>query len=168
MCVIAAGSLPAVAGAVKATPPVDGTVLIDQQFVLNGGGFPFKIAVPGSYKLAGNLAVPVETSGIVIQSNDVTLDLNGFSITGGIVCDSRGFDCAPTPATDTTGIEAIASATSNIFGVTIRNGHVRGFTRGISTFGGIVEQINAQGNLLAGIAGSNAAARRNDASANHG
>ena len=163
----AAAPVPALAAAAKVTP-VDETVLIDQQSIVAAGGFPFHITAPGSYKLFGNLVVPANSSGIIIQSNDVTLDLNGFGITGGIVCDNQGFSCAPAPTADTTGIEAIASATANIFGVTIRNGHVRGFTLGISTFGGIVEQINAQGNLKAGINGFSATIRKNDASRNHG
>src|SRR5262249_11376045 len=75
---------------------------------------------------------------------------------------------SPTPTRDTTGVQAILNSTSNIFGVTIRNGHVRGFTFGISTFGGLVEQINAQGNLRAGIQDDSANVRRNDASRNHG
>src|SRR5262249_23789179 len=118
-----AGSVPAVAaGAVRITPAVDQTVLIDQQFVLNAGGFPLKITAPGSYKLFSNLVVPANADGILIQSNDVTLDLNGFTIAGGVVCDAGGFTCSPTPTRDTTGVQAILNSTSNIFGVTIRNG----------------------------------------------
>lgn len=161
-----AASVPAFAG-VKAT---DETVLINQAAVLDAGGFPFKINAPGSYKLTGNLVVPANTGGILIQANDVTLDLNGFSITGGVVCDNQGFTCTE-PTVETTGIEAIlgfvGGQRSNIFGVTIKNGHVRGFSLGISTFGGIVEEITAQGNLTAGISGFDAVVRRNDASRNH-
>ena len=156
------------AAAVKVTPPADQTVLLDQQTIVNAGGFPFKITAPGSYKLVGNLVVPQDTSGILVQSSDVTLDLNGFSITGGIVCDNGGFNCAPAPAADTIGVEAILGGGANIFGVAIRNGHIRGFSFGISTFGGIVEQITAQGNLTAGISGSSVLVRKNDASRNHG
>jgi hypothetical protein len=169
-----AGSLPASAAVAKPVVPVDETVLIDQQGIAAAGGFPFKINAPGSYKLIGNLVVPENTSGILIQSNDVTLDLNGFSITGGIVCDQDGIDCTPTPTNgDTTGIEAIIGRNAqgqiaNIFGVAIRNGHIRGFTFGISTFSGIVEQIHAFGNLRAGISGSSATVRKNEATRNHG
>jgi hypothetical protein len=163
-----AGSLPDSAAAKKTATPADETVLIDQQSILDAGGFPFKITAPGSYKLLGNLVVPENTSGILIQSNDVTLDLNGFSITGGIVCDNGGLNCAPTPTVETKGVEAILSQTANIFGVAIRNGHIRGFTFGISTFSGIVEQIHALGNLTAGISGFDATIRKNEASRNHG
>ena len=148
----------------------DETVLINQTSVQDAGGFPLKITAPGSYKLIGNLVVPANTSGILVQSNDVTLDLNGFSITGGIVCDNGGNNCTALPARDTSGVEAVLGVVNgepaNIFGVTIKNGHVRGFTNGILTFGGIVEEITAQSNLT-GIFAFDAVVRKNDASRNH-
>jgi len=148
----------------------DETVLINQTSVQDAGGFPFKITGSGSYKLIGNLVVPANTSGILVQSNDVTLDLNGFSITGGIVCDNGGDNCTPPPPRDTSGVEAVLGVVNgepaNIFGVTIKNGHVRGFTNGILTFGGIVEEITAQSNLT-GIFAFDAVVRKNDASRNH-
>jgi parallel beta-helix repeat protein len=68
---------------------VDGVVLIDQTRVLAGNvtpgdapGFPVTISLPGSYKLSGNLTVPAGTDAIVIQSDNVSLDLNGFGIAG--------------------------------------------------------------------------------------
>jgi hypothetical protein len=155
--------------AVKAT---DGTVLINQAVVLDAGGFPFHITQPGNYKLAGSLVVPANTTGILIESNDVTLDLNGFGISGTVVCDNQGDNCTGLPATgDTSGVEAVLGFVNgqraNIFGVTIRNGHVRGFTNGILTFGGLVEEITAQSNLNAGIFAFDAVVRKNDASRNH-
>lgn len=155
--------------AVKAT---DGTIFINQAVVLDAGGFPFLITQPGNYKLAGNLAVPANTSGILIQSNDVTLDLNGFSITGPVVCDNQGDNCTGQPTTgDTSGVEAVLGFVNgqraNIFGVTIKNGHLRGFTNGILTFGGVVEEITAQSNLNAGIFAFDAVVRKNDGSRNH-
>jgi hypothetical protein len=53
---------------------------IDQASVKSEGGFPYKITKPGSYKLTSNLVIPAGTDGIDILSEDVTLDLNGFSI----------------------------------------------------------------------------------------
>jgi len=158
------GSIPVFAG----TKNPDETVLINQGSVLDAGGFPLKITTPGNYKLVGNLVVPANTSGILIQSNDVTLDLNGFSITGAFVCDNQGDHCSPQPTREVSGVEAIAGVVGNIFGVTIKNGHVRGFSRGISTFGGVVEEITAQSNFIAGISAFDAVVRRNDASRNHG
>src|SRR6266540_3776373 len=73
---------------------VDGVVLIDQNRALAGGvtpgdtpGFPVTLSVPGSYRLTGNLTVPdANTTAIQIAADNVTLDLNGFSILGPVVC----------------------------------------------------------------------------------
>src|SRR5258707_1116396 len=73
---------------------VDGQVLINQSTVNAAGGFPYTITQPGSYKLSGNLTVPNgNTTAIVIASDHVTLDLNGFSILGPVDC-SGGFPCS--------------------------------------------------------------------------
>lgn len=95
---------------------VDGVVLINQSTATNGlpgcgsSGFPIVICQPGSYRLSGNLSVPA-TSGIEITSDNVTLDLNGFSIScQGPLC---GFLA-----------NGISSANS---GITVRNGKVQGF-----------------------------------------
>lgn len=79
------------AAAVLALPgmalAVDGQVLITQARAMAGGvtagdapGFPVTISEPGSYRLASNLIVPAGANGIEITANDVTIDLNGFSI----------------------------------------------------------------------------------------
>jgi hypothetical protein len=73
---------------------VDGVVLIDQNKALAGSvtpgdlpGFPISIKQPGSYRLAGNLTLPdANTSGIEINVQNVTLDLNGFAILGSVTC----------------------------------------------------------------------------------
>ncbi|HXF14625.1 MAG TPA: hypothetical protein VN517_15825 [Terriglobales bacterium] len=59
---------------------VDGTVLINQATVMAAGGFPYKITQSGSYKLSGNIVVTTAVNAIVIDADNVTLDLNGFSI----------------------------------------------------------------------------------------
>ena len=61
---------------------VDGQVLINQSTVNAAGGFPYTITQPGSYKLSGNLVVPLGVNGFEINADGVTIDLNGFSITG--------------------------------------------------------------------------------------
>jgi hypothetical protein len=73
---------------------VDGVVLINQANALAGNvtpgdtpGFPVTISVSGSYRLSSNLTVPdVNTDGIDITADNVTIDLNGFSILGPVVC----------------------------------------------------------------------------------
>jgi hypothetical protein len=60
---------------------VDGVTLINQATVLGSGGFPYTISQPGSYKLSGNLVVPSTVAiGINITAANVSLDLNGFTI----------------------------------------------------------------------------------------
>lgn len=99
---------------------------VAQAQTLLGGGktpptFPIVISQPGNYKLAGNLVVPVGSSGIVIQANDVTLDLNGFAVSGPVVCTYTSSLACNMTAAPVTGILADGS------NVVVRNGTVRGF-----------------------------------------
>ena len=106
----------------------DGVVLIDQQHALVGGigdgdasGFPVTITQPGIYRLTSNLQVPTGKNGIEIASNDVTLDLNGFSI--------RGTFQLPI-TTEDVGVKYVAfkfSERSRGTGITIRNGAIYNF-----------------------------------------
>ena len=139
---------------------IDGVVLINQASVVASGGFPVKITQTGSYKLSGNLMVPAETNGIEISAIGVNLDLNGFSITGPIICDLTGSNCGPIPNALTRGIFA-----SNFIGAVIRNGSVSGFTRGVAG-GELIEEILTFSNSSFGILTEFAVVRRNSASRN--
>lgn len=105
---------------------IDGTRLIDQARALAGGltpgdaaGFPVTISLSGSYRLAGNLVVPdANTSAIVITADNVTLDLNGFAITGPTVC--SGLPTVCTPLGTGVGIHGETNV------LAVRNGIVRG------------------------------------------
>ncbi len=110
---------------------MDGQVLINQGQCDRSRRLPIQDLQGGSYKLTGNLVAPAGTNGIEIDANDVTLDLNGFTISGPITCNSTS--CSPSSTTSPSGIQAFA------VGVAIRNGHVKGFARGVKTFGGLVE-----------------------------
>jgi len=138
---------------------VDGTTLINQATVIAAGGFPYKITQPGSYKLTGNLTVPANLDGIDVMSDDVTIDLNGFSITGPLVCQVGA------PCTTGAGQEGIRSHARN---TTIRNGHVHGFFRGIFLANGLIEEVHASGNSNAGIDAIRSVIRRNNVSNNFG
>jgi hypothetical protein len=80
---------------------VDGVTLIDQRSAMAGKvtpsdapGFPVTITQSGSYRLAGNLQVPdAVTTAIEITADNVTLDLNGFTISGPNVCNSNPVRC---------------------------------------------------------------------------
>jgi hypothetical protein len=92
---------------------------IEARIIVNAANTPgnstntFIINAPGSYYLTGNITGASGKHGISIQTNDVTLDLNGFSIISGGGGAFRGI---------------------NVLGVQknfcIRNGTVRGWTDG--------------------------------------
>jgi hypothetical protein len=138
---------------------VDGVVLINQSTVLAAGGFPYRITQPGSYKLSGNLVVPAGVDGIGILTDGVTIDLNGFRISGAVTCFiyAGGVVCDPFQPSSPAGI----SGTTN--DVTIRNGSIVGFAFGIELLGtnNLVEEIHATGNFDTGIQVSKALVRRN-------
>ena len=110
---------------------VDGVVLINQANALAGNvtpgdtpGFPVTISQSGSYKLSSNLVMSdPNTTVISIGADDVTIDLNGFSIIGPNVCNGAG----NTPTTSC----SLSSLGNGIDGfthsrITVLNGAVRG------------------------------------------
>ncbi|HZW08785.1 MAG TPA: right-handed parallel beta-helix repeat-containing protein [Phycisphaerales bacterium] len=73
----------------------------------------YRITQPGSYYLTGNVGVAAGKIGIEIASDDVTLDLGGFSVSGGLACIIALHPNGPgTPLT----------------GIRVTNGSVRGAT----------------------------------------
>jgi hypothetical protein len=75
----------------------DGEILINQAKVNAGGitpgdaaGFPATLNRPGRYKLSGNLVVPDGQDGLDVEANDVTIDLNGFTISSESPGGARG------------------------------------------------------------------------------
>jgi hypothetical protein len=119
---------------------VDGVILIDQTKALAGNvtpgdapGFPVTISQPGSYRLDSNLAVPDMTSGILIESDNVTIDLNGFSILGPVTCQktSGAFTCSELSFGGAGIYAALQPAHSNL---TIRNGFIQGLDGAIYLF----------------------------------
>jgi Right handed beta helix region len=72
---------------------------------------PYTMSMPGSYIVGANLRAPTgSTTGITISSSNVTLDLNGFTLSGQL--------------TATTAIVAGISVTQ----VTVKNGNIEGWT----------------------------------------
>lgn len=84
----------------------------------DGSGFPVTIDQPGSYVLTGNLQVDEDATAIQITADNVTLDLNGFSILGPTSCTGSPPTCTATG----TGIGVFSIGIN----VTVRNGTVRG------------------------------------------
>src|SRR5262249_44984162 len=114
-------------------------------------GFPVTISQPGSYRLMGNLTVPdANTTAISITTDSVTLDLNGFSIIGPVVCDQ-----SPTVCTQSgTGFGIQAADLRVTRNVRVFNGHVRGMGNvGIllSGDGSSVDRVTAENNAGIGM-----------------
>ncbi|MBK7814990.1 MAG: hypothetical protein IPJ52_12160 [Rhodocyclaceae bacterium] len=150
-----AAAAAAFAMASTASFAVDGVILIDQNKALAGNvtagdtaGYPVTINTPGSYRLSGNLTVPAGKHGIVFAADGITLDLNGFSISGpsgeyGLTDDSVGRSR-----------------------IAIRNGHVNGFSdsvRMIASTHLVVENmtLSPEGAAIAVVVGAFSRVQRN-------
>lgn len=117
----------------------DATVLIDQAKALAGNvtagdaaGFPITISRPGSYKLMGPLTVPAGVHGIEITSSDVTVDLNGFTVSGPLNCAGSHPNVSCGATVVAAGVAALNSSHER---VTVRNGGVRGFSHCVNLGG---------------------------------
>jgi hypothetical protein len=112
-----------------------GVITIDQAKAEAGGitagdtpGFPVTLSQPGSYRLMSNLTVAdMAVTAIRITSAGVTLDLNGFEVSGPNSCTGSGGTLAclsyNLPANSTRGIGILVTAPS----VAVHGGSVRGF-----------------------------------------
>lgn len=133
----------------------DGAIEINQGRVVAGGitatdtpGFPATLDAAGRYVLTGALTVPDEdTHGIEVIAADVTIDLNGFSISGPVTCFGESVTCTPV------GIGNGVVARLGIDRTVVRNGSVKGMGRSgvVVRTGSTVENIEATHNRLAGI-----------------
>ena len=93
---------------------------------------PYKIISPGSYYLTANLTATGSGAGITIAASNVTLDLYGFTLTGGGSGSVAGIN--------------VPAAQKNIL---IQNGIVRGWTNGG------INAWNATNSVIQGIRLSN-------------
>jgi hypothetical protein len=117
-------------------------------FAGDSPGYPVSIGAPGSYRLTSNLNAPT-TSGVVVNSSGVILDLGGFRISGPIVCDGSPIVCTPSTPYGPSGVEVFLNQYE---GVIIRNGTVTGFGSGIATGrSNLVENVTAIRNQRNGV-----------------
>ncbi len=114
------------------------------------GGFPITITNSGSYQLTSNLVSASTTVNVIeITADNVTLDLNGFSIIGPRTCTGDNATLACTNAGMTAnGVDSTGS--SNIV---VKNGVTQGFATGVNfrTFsqrGNKVININSNQNVI--------------------
>lgn len=151
--------------------PVDGVVLINQASVMAAGGFPYHITQPGSYKLSGNLVVTDPTKDAIdIDVENVTLDLNGFSITGPEICTGSLFGPITSCMPSGFGGSGIVGANN----VSVFNGSVVGFQsqgislNGVNPVGDRVEHVTATQNGGIGILTQQGTVINCEASHNYG
>jgi hypothetical protein len=127
---------------------VDGQVLINQS-TLNAAGGTYTITTPGSYKLSGYLlAKNQDTHVIVIATDHVTIDLNGFAILG--IADCSGGPCINSGK----GSGIATSGTNPFFNITVRNGTIQGMgSFGIVLNGDsiLVEYMHVRSNASGGM-----------------
>jgi hypothetical protein len=133
---------------------VDGEILINQAKINAGGitpgdtaGFPATISRAGHYKLSANLVVPGGVNGIEVTTNDVVIDLNGFTIRSN------------SPNKIDNAIHAI-----NVNRLRVGNGTITGFAAGIYNLNGrfaVIENTRLIANADGLITQSEAAIRDN-------
>ncbi len=88
---------------------------------------PFTADAPGSYFLTGHLTMATPGDGITVTANDVTIDLNGFTLRG-----------ANKDAFATAGVVA----PSDIRNLTVKNGVVENFYNGINGYSAYSSRID--------------------------
>jgi hypothetical protein len=110
----------------------------------DGAGFPVTISKAGSYKLMSNLVVPAGVNGIEITADRVSLDLNGFSITGTVSCsfNSGTYTVSCDGNSATRGVATLFDPAVTL----IQNGQIGGFDYGIVMAGGRAERLSLRGN----------------------
>ena len=102
-------------------PPEPGMKTLDQvEARIPIESLPFTIDQPGAYYLTGNLELAEGARGITISADDVTLDLMGFTLSGGA---SQGISLVP-PGEDP------------LQNTVVRNGTVDGFSTGLRILDG--------------------------------
>lgn len=146
---------------------VDGVVLINQSAAIAGiggcdtPGFPIVICQSGSYRLSGNIFNANNSIHTVeINADNVTLDLNGFSISGPGICE-RTFPGLACSNTGKFGIGILVAGE----GATVKNGTISGTgDLGVSTvgsqIGGLYENLHVRFHAGAGINVTSSVVRR--------
>lgn len=107
---------------------VDGVIEINRARAELGGitpgdtpGYPVTITEPGSYRLTNNLVLTQSEQGIYIDADNVTFDLNGFSISGPVTCTPGAPSCSGSLVNGAQGIRADSAKF-----LTVKNGTVTG------------------------------------------
>jgi len=111
-------------------------------------GLPITITEPGSYQLTSNISSNSTTTDVIqINSDNVTLDLNGFSIIGPRTCTGENTSLVCTQP----GMTAHGITANGRKNIKVKNGMVKGFDTGVSltssaSRGNVVENIQSSEN----------------------
>jgi parallel beta-helix repeat protein len=105
-----------IAPTMKALDVVEPRTPLNQETAPGDAGAFFRITQPGSYYLTSPIELAAGQAGIVIAASQVSIDLNGFTISG------------PEGGTSGDGISVEASPTQ----IRVKNGGVRRVTQGIN------------------------------------
>ena len=121
---------------------VDGLIEVNQSSAIAGDvtagdapGFPVTLTEPGSYILTTDLTLPnADTTGIQLEADNITVNLNGFSIIGVNTCTST---LPPVCTTTRVGVGIRkGSTTTRQVGIAILNGTITGMGSSGTLFGG--------------------------------
>lgn len=118
-------------------------------FTGDGAGYPVTIGASGSYRLTGSLTLPdAATHGISVETDHVTIDLNGFEIVGVALCSGVPVTCGSTGSG-----RAITVSDGLYDGLAVRNGRVRraGDAGVFAGTGARIEDVVADSNGSHGI-----------------
>ncbi len=136
---------------------VDGVLEINQLCVANGcfagdaPGFPVTLANNRSYRLTGPLNVPDENATAILGNADlVTVDLNGFTISGPVNC--SGSPVASCNFASGTGVGVRLNNSTNNSGSTVKNGLIQGMGgSGVVCINCTILNVSSRSNRLVGL-----------------
>lgn len=105
----------------------EGVIEINDAKIRANGGYPYVISSPGSYRLTSNLVQPdANTDVIRITSSNVSLDLNGFTLSGSTRCGISGAYPTQTISCSPSGTGNGISDPDKHVNVSVSNGVVTG------------------------------------------
>src|SRR5436190_3183821 len=86
----------------------------DVKLLKQPSSFPLVISQPGSYRLKSNITVPdSNTTAISVQADNVTINLNGYTIQGPTVCSGGPPVTSCAPSGSGLGVDATTAGKEN-------------------------------------------------------
>lgn len=142
------------AAMLPAAHATDGVIEINQAKVNASGGYPYVISQSGSYRLTSNLVSPDALDSVIkVAASNVSIDMNGFTISGPVSCSGylAPATCSFTGLPTGAGIGYDSFANPPVSNVRVRNGQVVGMGYGVHLPDGEVDHVIARSNRISGI-----------------